>query len=58
MPGNGAVLDFCGSFPDGDGIGDLTTRVFKDTRVLRAAYAPLGSQVGNPLFFQFSPVLG
>jgi hypothetical protein len=45
MTGNGAVLDFCGSFPDGDGIYDLTARVFKDTRMLRAADAALGSQV-------------
>jgi hypothetical protein len=45
MTGDGAVLDFCGSFPDGDGIYDLTARVFKDTRVLRAADAALGSQV-------------
>ncbi len=37
MTGNSAVLDFCGPFPDGDGIYDLTARVFKDSRVLRAA---------------------
>ena len=43
MTGDGAVLDFCGSFPDGDGIYDLTARVFKDPRVLRAADAALGS---------------
>ena len=30
MTGNGTVLDFCGSFPDGDGIGDLTARIFED----------------------------
>jgi hypothetical protein len=24
MTGNGSVLDFCGAFPDGDGIDDLT----------------------------------
>jgi hypothetical protein len=54
MAGNGAVLDFCGSFPDGDGIYDLTARVFKDARVLRAAYAALGSQVPDQLFFQHS----
>ena len=30
MTGHGAILDFCGSFPDGDGIHDLTARVFKD----------------------------
>jgi hypothetical protein len=39
MTRNGAVLDFCGPLPDGDGIYDLTARVFKDTRVLRPAYA-------------------
>jgi hypothetical protein len=41
MTGNGAVLDFCRPLPDGDGIYDLTARVFKDTRVLRAADAAL-----------------
>ena len=35
MTGDGAVLDFRGSFPDGDGSYDLAARVFKDTRVLR-----------------------
>ena len=45
MTGDGTVLDFCGPLPDGDGIYDLTARVFKDTRVLRAADAALGSQV-------------
>ena len=51
MTGNGAVLNFSGSFPDGDGIYDLTARVFKDTSVLRAAYAALGSQVPISSFF-------
>src|SRR5271167_63385 len=32
----------------------LTARVFKDTSVLRAAYAALGSQVPQQLFFQHS----
>src|SRR6266705_3622123 len=50
----GAVLNFSGPFPDGDGIHDLTARVSKDTRVLRAAYAALGSQVPQQLFFQHS----
>jgi hypothetical protein len=54
MTGNDAVLNFCGSFPDGDGVDDLATRVSKDTRVLRAAYAALGSQVPQQLFFQHS----
>jgi len=39
MTGNGAVRDFCGPFPDGDGIDDLTSGLSADTRVLRAAYA-------------------
>ncbi len=54
MTGNGAVLDFCGPFPDGNGLYDLTARVFKDTRVLRAADAALGSQVPQQLFLQHS----
>jgi len=54
MTGNGAVLDFCGSFPDGDGVDDLTAGLAADTRVLRAAYAALGSQVPNQLFLQHS----
>jgi len=51
---NGAVLHLSGPFPDGDGLGDLTARVFKDTRVLRPAYAALGSQVLQQLLFQHS----
>src|ERR1700677_1409331 len=54
MTGNGAVLDFCRSFPDGNGVYDLTARVFEDTRVLRAADAALGSQVPQQLFLQHS----
>src|SRR5258708_3642791 len=54
MTGNGAVLHFSGPFPDGDGLGDLTARVFKDTRVLRPAYAALGSQVLQQFLFQHS----
>src|SRR6266404_1776676 len=53
----GAVLNFSGPFPDGDGIYDLTTRVSKDTRVLRTADAALGPQMSNQLFFQRSPRL-
>jgi hypothetical protein len=30
MTGNGAVLDFRGSFPDGNGFCDLTARIFED----------------------------
>jgi hypothetical protein len=54
MAGDGAVLDFCGPFPDGDGIYDLTARVFKDTGVLRATDAAFGSQVPQQLFLQHS----
>src|SRR6202047_3823917 len=50
----GAVLNFSGPLPDGDGICDLTARVSKDTRVLRAAYATLGSQVPQQLLLQHS----
>src|SRR5277367_2790057 len=57
MSGNGAILYFCGSFPDRDSLCDLTARVFKDTSVLRAAYAALRPQVCNQLFFQRSPGL-
>jgi len=57
MTRNGAVLHLSGSFPDGDGLGDLTARVFKDTRVLRPAYAALGSQVPQQLLFQHSAAL-
>ena len=58
MTGNGAVLDFCGPFPDGDGIHDLIARLSGDTRVLRAAYAALGSQVPDQLFPSVLLVLG
>src|SRR5712664_1010790 len=57
MTGDGAVLDFCGPFTDGNGIYDLTARVFKDTRVPRAAYAALRSQVPDQLFLQHSACL-
>src|SRR5260370_11844754 len=49
-----AVRNLSGSFPDRDGIWDLTARVLEDTRVLRATHAPLGSQVVQQLFFQHS----
>src|SRR4029077_2091612 len=45
------VRNFRGSFPDRDGIGDLTARVLENTRVLRVTHAPLGSQVVQQLFF-------
>jgi hypothetical protein len=54
MTGDRAVLDFCWPFSDGDGIDDLTTRPSADTKVLRAADAPLESQMSNQLFFQHS----
>src|SRR5271169_3386057 len=54
MTRNGAVLHFSGPFPDGDGLWDLTARVFEDTRVLRPAYATLGPQVLQQLLFQHS----
>jgi len=54
MTGDGAVFDFRGPFPNGDGIDDLTTAVSANTRVLRVAYGPLGSKVPNQLFFQHS----
>src|ERR1700681_613213 len=57
MTGNGAVLDFCGPFPDGDGIDNLTAGLSADTRVLRAAYATLGSQLPHQLFLQHSTCL-
>src|ERR1700730_12559319 len=54
MTGDGAVLDFSGPSPNGDGIDDLTTAVSTDTRMPRAADPPLGPQVLNQLFFQHS----
>jgi hypothetical protein len=33
MPGNGAVFNFCRPFPDGDGIGDLTSGLSVSPRV-------------------------
>jgi hypothetical protein len=54
MTRNGAVLHFSGPFPDGDDLWDLTS---KDTGVLRPAYAALGPQVLQQLFFQHTPRL-
>ena len=51
MTGDGAVFDFCGPFPDGDGIDDLTTVMSAITGVPRAADPPLGPQVLHQLFF-------
>ena len=53
----GAVLNFSGPLPDGDGICDLTARVSKDTSVLRAAYATLGSQVPQQLLLRKRSIL-
>ena len=39
---------------DQDGLRDLTAPIFKDARVLRPAYAALGSQVLQQLLFQRS----
>jgi hypothetical protein len=44
MTGNGAVSDFCGQLPDGDGIDDLPAGLSCETRMPRAAYAALGSR--------------
>ena|ERR1700676_557293 len=52
--GNGAVLEFCGPLPDGNGIDDLTAGLSADSRVLRAAYAALGAKVPHQLFLQHS----
>src|SRR5262245_26181848 len=52
MTWNGTVLHFSGSFPNRDGLRNLTAPVFKDTRVLRPAYAALGSQVVQQLLLQ------
>ena len=54
MTGNGAVLDFRGPFPNGDGIDDLTTAVSTNTGLLRAADAALGAKVPHQLFLQHS----
>ena len=54
MTRNGAVLRFSGPFADRDGLRDLTPPIFKDTRVLRPAYAALGSQVLQQFLFQRS----
>jgi hypothetical protein len=50
MTGDGAVLDFSGPFPNGDGIDDLTTAVSTGTRMPRAGYPPLGPKVLNQLW--------
>src|ERR1700683_5491799 len=57
MTRDSAVLNFRRSFSNRDGIDDLTTCLSADTSVLRAAYAALGPQMSNQLFFQWSPRL-
>src|ERR1700730_7503607 len=54
MAGNGAVLNFRGPFPDGDGIDDLPTAVSARRGLPRAAYTPLRPKVLNQLLFQHS----
>ena len=55
MTGNGAVLNFSGPFPDGDGIYDLTARVFKDTRVLRVRDTRINLNTAGPALCRASP---
>ena len=50
MTRNGTVLDFCGPFPDRDGLDDLPARLSANTRVQRAADAALGPQAPHQLF--------
>ena len=57
MTRDSAVFHFSRPFPNRDGIDDLTARVLEDTRVPRAAHAPLRSQVVHQLFFQYSTSL-
>ena len=47
LAGDGAVLDLCRSFSNGNGIDDLTTAVSAITRVPRAADSPLESKMLN-----------
>src|SRR6202163_1994531 len=54
MTGNGAVLDLCRPFPDGNGIDDLTAVMSAIMGVPRAADPPLGTQVLHQLLFQHS----
>src|SRR5262250_2136638 len=54
MTRNGTVLHFSGPFAYRDGLRDLSAPVFKDTRLLRPAYAALGSQVVQQFLLQRS----
>src|SRR5277367_1091341 len=49
-----SVLDLRWSFPNRNSLDDLTLCMSALTRVLRAAYAALGPEVPNQLFFQYS----
>ena len=57
MTGNSAVFNLRRSFPNRDGIDDLTSRLSVSPRVSSATYKPLGPEVLNQLFFQHSPGL-
>src|SRR5580692_10241839 len=57
MAGDGAVLDLCGPFSNGNGIHDLATAVSTIPRVPRAANSTLAAKMLNQLLFQHSPRL-
>jgi hypothetical protein len=57
MSGDGAILDLCGSFPNGNGVDDLTLVVPAITRVAGAANPPLEAKMLNQLFFSALPAL-
>jgi len=52
MTGNGAVFDFRGPLPDGNGVDDLATAVPAITRMPQAADPPLRAQVFHQLLFE------
>ena len=57
MTRDGAVFDFRWPFPDRDRVDNLTTAVPTGTRMPRAAYTPLGSQVRNQLLLDRKSVV-
>ena len=57
MTRNRSVFCLGGSFPDRDGIDDLTSRLSMFTGMARTAHAPLRPQMVHQLFFQYSPRL-
>ncbi len=57
MTRNGAVFNLCRSFPNGDGINDLTLGLSTSPGVHGAADKPLGPQVLNQLFLQHASCL-